>query len=165
MIVIVCGLPGSGKSYFATRLSAALHARYISSDDIRFRMFPERTYSDAEKTQVYAAMLSAMNDAIAGNQAVVLDATFSREAWRRMFEDAAATRQQALVYIEVVAPDPLVRERLRQPRTSSEADYAVYRKVKDEAEPLLRDHLVLTSSNDNIDSMLAEALTYIHARA
>ncbi len=164
VIVIVFGLPGSGKSYFATRLASALGARYVSSDELRRQMFATRTYSDDERTRVYAAMLSLMRDSVARREAVVLDATFGKAAWRRMFEDAAAASGHRITYIEIIAREPLIRERLRAPRLTSEADFAVYEHLKEGMEPLLDGHLVLTSLDDNIESMLAQALDHIHAR-
>ena len=164
VIVIVFGLPGSGKSYFATRLAKALQARYVSSDELRRQMFATRTYSDEEKMRVYEAMLSTMQGSLARGEAIVLDATFGRAAWRRMFEDAAAASGHRIIYIEVIAREALIRERLQVPRTTSEADYSVYAKLKSGMEPLLDEHLVLTSSDDNIDSMLAQAKAHIHAR-
>ncbi|MBK8833184.1 MAG: hypothetical protein IPN60_20530 [Saprospiraceae bacterium] len=50
------------------------------------------------------------------------------------------------------------------PRVYSEADYDVYLKLKKSAEPLTRDHLVLVSTNNNIVSMLHEALHYIETQ-
>ena len=163
VIIIVFGLPGSGKSYFATRLAPALQARYVSSDALRMRMFATRTYSEEEKTRVYAAMLSQMQESIARGETVVLDATFSRAAWRRMFDDAAAASGRTIIYVEVIARDALIRERLQVPRSSSEADYSVYERLKSTMEPLQEGHLVLTSSDDNIDVMLAEAIDHIRA--
>ena len=32
MIIIVLGLPGSGKTYFASRFAKLIHADYINSD-------------------------------------------------------------------------------------------------------------------------------------
>jgi predicted kinase len=164
VIVIVFGLPGSGKSYFATRLATALQARYISSDALRMRMFPVRTYSDEEKTQVYEAMLSIMQASLARGEAVVLDATFAKAAWRGMVEKTAAASGRRIIYIEVIAREALIRERLQVFRSTSEADYSVYEQLKSGLEPLLEEHLVLTSSDDNIDSMLAQAKAHIHAR-
>jgi predicted kinase len=164
LIVIVFGLPGSGKSYFATRLATAIQARYVSSDELRKRMFAARTYSDEEKMRVYEAMLAAMEEAIARGDAVVLDATFGRAVWRRMFEDAAAAAGLRIIYIEIIAGEALIRERLQVPRTTSDADYTVYQQLKAGMEPLHEDHLVLSSSEDNIDSMLTQAMDHIHTR-
>ena len=64
MIIIVLGLPGSGKSYFASRFAKLIHADYINSDRIRKSMFPARSYSEREKASVYNEMLELMRQAI-----------------------------------------------------------------------------------------------------
>lgn len=66
MIVIVFGLPGSGKSYFATRLSEKLRAEYVSSDRVRNTMYAYKTYSEKEKPEVYEDMLAMMKTALSG---------------------------------------------------------------------------------------------------
>ena len=62
------------------------------------------------------------------------------------------------------APEDIIKDRLLSPRVYSEADYDVYLKLKKSAEPLTRDHLVLVSTNNNIVSMLHEALHYIETQ-
>jgi predicted kinase len=64
MIIIVMGLPGSGKSYFAQRLAITINADYISSDRVRKTMMSSRTYSTKEKLLVYDEMLSQMQLAV-----------------------------------------------------------------------------------------------------
>ncbi|HUZ58418.1 MAG TPA: AAA family ATPase [Hanamia sp.] len=49
MIVIVFGLPGSDKSYFASRLAKMIHAGHVNSDKVRKEWFKERVYSEDEK--------------------------------------------------------------------------------------------------------------------
>ncbi|HSF88172.1 MAG TPA: AAA family ATPase [Saprospiraceae bacterium] len=161
MVIIVFGLPGSGKSYFASRLAMHLEAAYVNSDELRMHMLQERTYSAAEKRRVYDEMLSRMSKALSDKKPIVLDATFYKRSIRRRFEQRAATFQEAIIYIEVTAPEDIIRDRLQVPRAYSEADYDVYLKLKKSAEPLTRDHLVLVSTNNNIVSMLHEALHYI----
>ena len=58
MIVIVFGLPGSGKSYFASRFAKVINAGYINSDMIRKEIFEKREYSDQEKKAVYDKCLN-----------------------------------------------------------------------------------------------------------
>ncbi len=161
MVIIVFGLPGSGKSYFASRLAMHLEAEYVNSDELRMQMISERNYTEAEKRRVYDAMLSRMSDALTGNKPIVLDATFYKESIRRQFEQAAAACHGSIIYIEVTAPEDIIKDRLNIPRAYSEADYDVYLKLKKSAEPLNRDHLVLVSTNNNIVSMLHEAINYI----
>ena len=86
MVIIVFGLPGSGKSYFASRLALKLDAMYVNSDELRLKLLSKRTYSDAEKILVYEHILAAMEDALQNKKTIVLDATFYKEAIRKTFE-------------------------------------------------------------------------------
>lgn len=158
MIVMVSGLPGSGKSYFAERLAKALDAEYLSSDRLRKELFSQRTYSDSEKSAVYVEMLKKMKTAIAENRNVVLDATFHKKSRRNLFS-IHSTEQ--IHVIKVYADKEIIRERLRKPRTDSDADYRVHQLIEQEWEPITQEHLQLQSTNDNIDQMIGKALKYL----
>jgi predicted kinase len=161
MIIIVFGLPGSGKSFFASRLALKLGGPYISTDEIRMKLFSRRTYSDEEKLAVYDAMLEVMTKAIPDHKPIVLDGTFFKESLRNKFEQRAADFNEKIIYIEVTTTENLMGDRLKKPRPYSEADYDVYLKLRKEAEPLQKDHLVLTSTDTNIFAMLSDAADYI----
>lgn len=161
MVIIVFGLPGSGKSYFASRLAMQLEAEYVNSDKLRMEMIADRTYTEAEKNKVYEVMLKAMTDAVEARKPIVLDATFYKQSIRKRFEHKARHLGEKIIYIEVTAPENIIEDRLKIPRTYSEADFDVYLQIRKIAEPLKKDHLILVSSNNNIVSMLHEAIQYI----
>jgi predicted kinase len=161
MVIIVFGLPGSGKSYFASRLAADLKALYVSTDELRLKLIPKRKYTDAEKALVYDSVEAMMADALRDKKPIVLDGTFYKESLRKKFEHTAGKFNEKIIYIEVTAPEGIIEDRLKQPRQYSEADYAVYLLLKKQFEPLLQDHLVLISSNNTISSMLRKAVRYI----
>lgn len=156
MIVGVCGLPGSGKSYFAARLAERLDAIYLSSDRIRREMFTHRTYSDAEKRDVYHEMIRRAREF--PSRSVVFDATFYRRDIRMLFEEAFPE----ITWIEVTADAKVIRTRLAMPRTDSEADLQVHELIRSQWEPLQGEFLTLQSTSDNIDEMLDHALQYLH---
>lgn len=160
MIVLVFGLPGSGKSYFASRLAKMIHADYINSDKARKEMFEKRVYSEKEKKAVYNAMLQQLKEAIGQNRNVVLDATFHKKETRRIFVEAAPGKKK-ISFIEVQADENIIKERLKKPRQYSEADLEVYNLIKHQNEPLNEPHLILMSTNENIDEMLQEASEYL----
>lgn len=159
MIVAVCGLPGSGKSYFAERLAEGIGAVYISSDMVRKEMYAERTYSDKEKLTVYREMVARATQAIAEKKDVVLDATFHRKDIRDLVKNSF---ESPLRWIEVRADESIIRERLAKPRRHSEADYEVYLKIRSQWEPIDNDHLILASTQRNISEMLGRAIQYLH---
>ncbi len=160
MIIIVFGLPGSGKSYFATHLADMIHAGYINSDQLRRTMFEKRNYTTDEKMAVYDEMIKQLREAVTQNQNLVIDATFYKKAIREKFV-AEVTNRGSLHFIEVSADESLVKERLKRPRKDSEADFEVYQKIKKQWEPLDEDHLVLLSTDDNISEMLKKTAHHL----
>ena len=161
MIIIVFGLPGSGKSYFAVSLANMIKADYINSDQIRQIMFAVRGYSEREKLSVYNEMLVQMQKAIQQHKNLVLDATFYTNDIRKKFVDAAENMDD-IIFIEIRAEESLIRERLKRPRKDSEADFEVYEKIRNQWEPVYEDHLVLQSTDNNIAVMLEKAAAYLH---
>ncbi|OMP75189.1 MULTISPECIES: ATP-binding protein [unclassified Chitinophaga] len=162
MVIIVTGLPGSGKSYLAVRLADELQAAYASSDRIRKKMIPNRTYSVKEKESVYDEMCNRMVAAIQAERDIVLDATFYRDSLREKFILEAGPESQIRL-IEVTAAESLIKERLGQKRADSEANFHVYQQLKAQYEPIHVPHLTLVSTNNNIGEMLDSALKYIRS--
>ncbi len=160
MIVIVFGLPGSGKSYFAQKLAEKLNAGYVNSDKLRKELFKERFYTDQEKAIVYEKMLDEMKRYTKQNLNLVLDGTFYKEKVSEMFINAIDSREPIL-FIEIQADEDVIRERLRKPRQYSEADFEVYKLISSQYEPLEKPHLMLKSTNYNIEEMLGKATNYI----
>jgi predicted kinase len=163
MIIIVFGLPGSGKSFFATRLAKKLNAGYLSSDQLRKEMFSVRTYSLKEKMAVYDTMRMAMKEAVKNKIDLVLDGSFYKESIRKQFKDDIREKQ-ALWFIEVIADESVIQDRLSKPRAFSEADFEVYKKIKAEWEPMKENRLIIPSTNDTIQEMLKKAEDYLPAR-
>jgi len=159
-IVFVFGLPGSGKSYFATRFAERINAKYVNSDRVRKEIFKKREYTPEEKQAVYKAMLDEMQNAIEENKNIVLDATFHKAATRKLFTDQIADPGK-IVFIEVQANDKIIKERLKHKREYSEADYSVHKLIADQNEPLEKPHLILQSTNRNIEVMLTEAENHL----
>ena len=160
MIVIVFGLPGSGKSYFASRLAKMINAGYVNSDKLRKEMFAERVYSEHEKTMVYNKMLEQMEEAVQQNNNLVLDATFHKKDTRKLFVEEMQGKGDIL-FIEVWADEEIIRERVKKERPYSEADFEVYQFISQQNEPLDIPHLILKSTNDNINEMLHKASKYL----
>lgn len=162
IIVIIFGLPGSGKSYFASRLAYKLNARYINSDRVRKEVLQEGGYTLDQKLAVYEEMLHQLRDAVAQKRNIVMDATFFKTDIRKKFEAEAQKQCPNPFFIEVIAEEPLIEERLRHPRPDSEADFKVYTLLKEQWETMPEPHLTLFSTDDNIADMLRKAEEYLH---
>lgn len=161
MIIVVFGLPGSGKSYFASRLAKKLKAQYANSDKIRRQLFTDRKYSIDEKAKVYNVMIEKAKMAIRKNESIVIDATFFKKGIREKFIELSQASEVKIIFIEIQAELGVIEERLSKKRQYSEADYSVYLQVEKAFEPMESKHLVLQSTQDNIAEMIEEARLYL----
>lgn len=109
---------------------------------------------------MYKAMLEKMNEAMNQNRNLVLDATFYKNETRKLFIQEAE-RMDGIFFIEVKADENIIRERLKEERPYSEADFEVYKVIRQHYEPMNEPHLILESTNENIDNMLQKAVDYL----
>jgi hypothetical protein len=161
ILVLVGGLPGTGKTYFSKRFATAIGARYISTDLTRKEMFSQRSYGSEEKKQVYEAMLTQMQAALQNKQHMVVDATFYRKELRKRFIDAAKSLKVEPVFIFTTASDETIKERLSRPREDSEADYEVFLKIRSIFESPEEAHLLLHTDQQPIEESIAIAQEYL----
>jgi predicted kinase len=160
MVIIIFGLPGSGKSYFAKALAVQLQATYINSDNIRQSLEKHNSYSTEDKYAVYDLMLKKMLSAATKHKTVIVDATFYKNRLKKRFSSYIPSSKR-IFFIEIVASEELIHKRLSNKRDDSDADFAVYKKIKSEWEEAYFPHLVLESTNRNIREMLHKTLDYI----
>jgi predicted kinase len=82
-LILLCGIPGSGKTTIGKEVAARLErCVHVQTDAIR-AMLARADYSSLESRFVYEAATSVAKDALRQGYDVVLDATFPREEFRR----------------------------------------------------------------------------------
>ena len=145
MLIIVCGLPGSGKSSLSRGLAKLYSAVHLNSDEIRKDLFPRPTYSEEEKLKVYEEMASQAAGFLADGSNVIADATFSKKGYRSIMAKTADRAGARVFTILCVLHEGEVKKRLGRRKTSgkslSDADYEVYMKMKESFEPLEEKYL------------------------
>lgn len=153
-LVLVSGLPGSGKSYFSRRLTGRYPLAHLNSDVLRRALFPHPSHGAAESARLFAAVHALVEKLLARGGGVVLDATNLKEAHRRPLYDIAERAGATLVVVHTQAPPEVARRRLQDrargldTEDASEATPAVYDRMKREAEPIERPHMRVDTSED-----------------
>jgi len=159
-LIIMCGLPGSGKSTVARALARPLRARIIRSDAVRKSLAgiapteraPEALYAESITKRVYNELMCQAAGALADGHHVILDAAFPTQALRRLAihhatrlrplgEHASSdgSRRCAWLLVECIASrDELttrLRARAKDPRELSDADERVMHVMETIFEP------------------------------
>jgi len=165
-IIVVSGLPGTGKSYFCRRLSERLPFLILESDALRKQLFPAPTYSADESAYLFRTIYYLIEDLLKKGTPVILDATNLEERHREHIYNIAERLNARLIMVDVQAPPELVEKRLRKRaerknvKDNSDADWAVYQKMKMTAEKISRNHFTVDTSRDItpvIDKVVREA--------
>jgi aminoglycoside phosphotransferase family enzyme/dephospho-CoA kinase len=137
-LMITYGMPASGKSSIARKLSESLGAIHVRSDVERKRMFglsPEKSsaaelnqgiYSADATKQTYQRLHALAGQILDAGFSVIVDATFSDFEYRELFHALADNRSVSFVILSLVAPIETLRQRILQRKNdASDADLAV----------------------------------------
>jgi predicted kinase len=153
-IIVVSGLPGTGKSYFCRRLAERLPFLILESDDLRKQLFPTPTYSIEESAYLFRAIYQLIEDLLKKGIPIILDATNLEERHRERIYNIAERLSAKLILVSVQAPPELVEKRFKKRmegkniQDNSDADWQVYQKMKATAEKIKRHHFTLDTSRD-----------------
>ena len=157
-LVMLSGLPGSGKSHLAREIVARYPLAVVASDALRRALVKRPTYSQKESARLFSAVHALLEDLLSRGVPAMLDATNLKEAHRRPVYDVAERTGARLLVVEVRARDKIVRGRLHarrareDPADVSEATVEVYKMMREDAEPITRPHIVVDTSADHLGS-------------
>ena len=156
MLIVVLGLTGTGKTYFAKRLAKALDWPHNNTDSVRERLGLLENYSEEAKQQVYEALFSWTVDTLSEQTNVVIDATFSEQHYRDQLVRQVQNTGNPIYFIEMTAEEKSIRERVSQDREDSEADWEVYQKMKKTYDPVRDPFLTFDSTHQSVEEMIKQ---------
>ena len=153
-LIIISGLPGTGKSYFSQKLAERLPFLLLETDALRAMLFPSPRYTAGESYRLFRACHLLIEELLREGIRVIFDATNLMERHRERLYHIADQLGVKLVIVQVEAPPELVRQRLEeralgvQPEVRSEADWSVYEKMRPTVQRIRRNHFVVDTSTD-----------------
>ncbi len=161
MIMIICGLPGVGKSTLANKIAPRINAVILSSDKIRKEIFQNPTYSVFERKLVYDIMIviaKYLNDV---RVRCILDATFNREESRVAIKERLGLDDRDFQIIECTCPENIAISRLESRKNGySDATSEIYYKMKKIYESVSLPHITIDTTIP-IETNIEKVLKYI----
>jgi predicted kinase len=194
VLVMLCGLPGTGKSTLARRLQHRLPAVVVDSDRVRQRLFARPglpacasgpgqdatqagarpTYTAEESRRVHIVCHILIGWCLRHYYHVVYDATNLYEHHRQLAYRLAERNGARLLVVEVTASEEVIRERLAprrrgdlatyEPDDYSDADWEVYVRMRRRAEPIQYEHITLDTSDGDVERAVEHVLEAVKGR-
>ena len=162
--IVVSGLPGTGKSYFCGKLAERLPFLILQSDALRKTLFPVPSYSRQESSHLFQAIHALIDRLLRKGISLILDATNLSERNREHLYSIAERLDAKLILVRVEASPQVVQERLKNRLedsvTNSDADWAVYQRMKSSVQKICRNHYAVDTSRDItpvLDKIVREA--------
>jgi len=150
--IVVSGLPGTGKSHFCGKLEEKLSFLTLRSDALRKTLFPSPSYTRQESSHLFQAVHLLIARLLRKGIPLVLDATNLSERYRERLYSIAEHVDARLILVRVEAPPEVVHERLKNRledlEAKSDADWAVYQRMKPSVQKIQRNHYVVDTSKD-----------------
>lgn len=163
MLLIVCGLPGTGKSTLAKAVAERTGFVHLASDvvrkelaglkpgDARPESYGEGIYSEHFTERTYAELARRAEELLKRGRSVILDATFSKRRYLKKVLDAADRAGSNARIIECSASNATVRARLEERRWAegsvSDADWRIYLGKKASFEEIQGPHLAAAAED------------------
>jgi adenylylsulfate kinase len=120
MVIILCGVPGSGKSTVARKLAANL--RRIG----RVKLF----VSDEVSGRVYQRVSKFLNENLDEADYILLDATFYKKKWREMVKAIAGEKNVVTCYLHCSLQTCLERNKERKPSLPERVIHIISKEIE-----------------------------------
>src|SRR5262245_23330072 len=111
-VVVMVGLPGSGKSHLARPVVRKTPVVVLHSDALRQVLFAQPQHTKKEHGRLFPAIHVLMGRLLARGNSIIVDATNLKEANRRPYYKIAEAYGAPVHLVRTTAPLAEIRERL-----------------------------------------------------
>lgn len=162
MIVLVCGLPGVGKTSISKELAKLTKWVVLSTDKIRKDLIPNPTYSTQEKRLIYDVLVLIAKYLHESGTNCILDGTFNTKYSIEEIKKKLNLTSQQICIVECICPEDIVIARIKNRKNDySDADASIYRSMKATYQPIEEEHIVVDTSQQPPSINAAKIINHI----
>jgi predicted kinase len=162
LIVLVCGLPGVGKTSLSKEVAKLTKWTVLSTDKIRKELFPNPTYSTQEKRLIYDVLVLIAKYLHQSGTNCILDATFNTKYSREEIKKKLNLSSHQICIVECICPEDIVIARIKNRKNDySDADTSIYRSMKAIYQPIEEEHIVIDTSQRSPSINAAKIINHI----
>lgn len=171
MFIAMAGLPGTGKSAIADQLGKRLNALVLNKDKIRAELFLKETINfSQEQDDLCMEVLFIISKYLLRakpEQTIIIDGrTFSKSYQVEQLLSRAESLKVKPVIVECICDDAIIKQRLDHDQhtgahQAGNRTYKLYLELKEKAEPITVDHLVINTSNESLEKSVDCCVEYL----
>jgi predicted kinase len=166
-LLMMVGLPGTGKSSIVYSLMDYFPCVIVSTDSIRAKIRRQPTYTANEMGLIYEICYAIIEKRLDLGQRVVFDASNYLKSRREYVTSLANSCGAPVATCYVQASQEAIGKRLarrisgkKQTGDLSDADWAVYKWMVEVQEPIVGEHLILDTTATPADELAIKLYNY-----
>lgn len=146
-LIVVCGLPGAGKTTVAREVGERRDAKLLRTDVIRKEILTEPRYTEAETQLVYEEAFDRTREILSEERDVVIDGTFRERDYRIRALETAEEVESGFQLVRVVCDEDVVRKRIKERvDDESDADFQIHQMFRDTFDRVALQHVSVDNS-------------------
>lgn len=152
LVIMMLGIPGSGKTFFASRFADMFGAPRVSVDRLRNLLFSTPAYSAGEDKVLNAITKLEIEELLKTQKSFIVDGGVSARTYRSEIEKMARAKGYGTLVVWVQTDEPTSRQRAKKKQVkgdinaSAPMDEAVFQsRIKQVSPPLKTEKYVVIS--------------------
>ena len=122
LVIVVTGLPGSGKTFFANSFATTFGAASVSNDKIRWTLFANHTYSENENAMVDQISDLLIVELLRTKRTFIIDGGYNSSLKRKHIEIIAKKAGFATLTVEVQTEPLTAKDRAKSRSAKNPCD-------------------------------------------